>query len=295
MDWGKLKSFHAAAETGSLTAAALRLNVSQSAVSRQIAALEEQVGVTLFHRHARGLLMTEAGELLHRSTVKMWTEAERAHSLLQDARDKTSGELKVNAPVALGSTWLASHLSGFIEKYPDIRITLLMDDRELDLNKFQADVALRPYQPTQPDLVARKLGSLQVTVYGSLDYFKRWGEPQTPAELDRHRLIAYRQEQVSAFEGINTPLLAGRAPDDPRTPHLIMSNLNAMLYAVESGLGLAMLPEYLVQGRDKLKPVLPELSRIGFELYFVYPIELKGSRRVAAFRDFLVKETANLA
>eukprot|EP01038_Epipyxis_sp_PR26KG_P016882 gene16882-23154_t len=128
MDWDKLKTFHAAADTGSLTAAAEKVGLSQSAVSRQIAALEDGLGVPLFHRHARGLILTGPGKVLQQSTGQMATIAAVAESNLKDARDRPQGELIVTAPIGIGATWLAPRLGGFMDAYPDVSLRLLLDD-----------------------------------------------------------------------------------------------------------------------------------------------------------------------
>lgn len=293
MDWGKLKSFHAAAETGSLTAAATKLSISQSAVSRQIAALEAQVNVTLFHRHARGLLLTEAGKLLHKSTQLIWEESNRVLSLIQDVKEKPSGLLRINAPVVLGSTWLASHLSSFMDRYPEINMELFLDDVELDLTRFEADVALRPYRPTQPDLVARKLVDIRVGLYASKSYIARYGLPETPKDLDRHKLITYGHSAANGMEILLKPLQLGRPADNPRAASLLINNIQAMMLTVNSGLGIAALPGYIVRNNENLHEVLSEEHDSAFELYYVYPMELKGSHRILAFRDYLMEETSN--
>ena len=152
MDWDKLKTFHFAAETGSLTAAAEKLGVSQSSVSRQIAALENDMGVPLFQRHARGLLLTGPGMALREFTREMAGAAVIAESTLKDAREKVIGDLKVTAPVAFGSTWLAPRLGAFADTYPETRLQIMLDDREYDLLKLEAECAIRLWAATHADL-----------------------------------------------------------------------------------------------------------------------------------------------
>src|SRR5881394_4413854 len=148
MDWDKLRIFHAVAEAGSFTHAGESLNLSQSAVSRQIGALEESLKVSLFHRHARGLILTEQGELLYRTAHDVFMKLEAARTKLTDSREKPHGELKVQTTVGLGVHWLTPRLGEFLELYPDIRITLITTEQELDLAMREADVALRLRLPT---------------------------------------------------------------------------------------------------------------------------------------------------
>ncbi|MEC9403592.1 MAG: LysR family transcriptional regulator, partial [Pseudomonadota bacterium] len=143
MDWDKLRIFHAAAQAGSFTHAGDTLHMSQSAVSRQVSALEHDLGVPLFHRHARGLLLTEQGELLYRTANDVLMKLEAVQSSLTDSKEKPSGALRVTTTVGLGSTWLTSRIRSFIDLYPDVDLHLIFDDDELDLGMREADVAIR--------------------------------------------------------------------------------------------------------------------------------------------------------
>src|SRR2546421_5688721 len=189
MDWDKLKVFHAAAEAGSFTHAGEQLGLSQSAVSRQVSALEQDLSVPLFHRHARGLILTEQGELLYRTAHDVLMKLEAAGTKLTDSREKPNGELRVNTTPGLGVHWLTPRLGEFLDLYPDIRMTLITSEQELDLAMREADVAIRLRLPVQPDLIQRKLFSMHFHAYASPEYLKRFGTPRTPEELDKHRLL----------------------------------------------------------------------------------------------------------
>jgi len=134
MDWDKLKVFHAAAEAGSFTHAGEQLGLSQSAVSRQVSALEQELSVSLFHRHARGLILTEQGDLLFRTAHDVFMQLQAARAKLTDSRERPSGDLKIQTPPALGINWLIPRLGEFTALYPDIRITLIVSDEDLDLS-----------------------------------------------------------------------------------------------------------------------------------------------------------------
>ena len=124
MDWDKLKVFHAAAEAGSFTHAGEQLGLSQSAVSRQVSALEQELAVSLFHRHARGLILTEQGELLYRTAHDVFMKLEAARAKLTDSRERPNGDLRVTTTPGIGVHWLTPRLGEFIELYPEVRITL---------------------------------------------------------------------------------------------------------------------------------------------------------------------------
>ncbi|WOR13709.1 LysR family transcriptional regulator [Hyphomonas sp. FCG-A18] len=290
MDWDKLKSFHAAAETGSLTAAGNRLNISQSAVSRQIAALEQQLGVSLFQRHARGLVLTDAGHTLYRSTSEMATAAQGASAALRDQQDIAQGELTVTAPVAFGSTWLVPRLGRFMDRHEDMRVDLRLDDGEnYDLLKLEAECAIRLWAADKADLIQRKLGTVGTSLYASPSYLATHGTPETPEELDQHRIIAYG-DIASPMDKMSFAQRVGRDDTEPRKAALLVNNVPAMLRAVAAGIGIADLPDYMASAVPDLKKVLPEHRGPQFDLYFVYPSDLKRSKRVSAFRDFLTKE-----
>jgi len=167
MDWDKLRVFHAVAEAGSFTHAGEALNLSQSAVSRQISALEESLSVPLFHRHARGLILTEQGELLYATAREVFAKLAMTEGLLTESKDRPKGPLKVTTSVAFGSIWLTPRIREFLELYPDIQVAMVVDDSELDLSMREADVAIRMSPPRQPDLVQRHLMTVRVHLYAS--------------------------------------------------------------------------------------------------------------------------------
>ena len=292
MDWDKLRVFHAVAEAGSFTHAGESLNLSQSAVSRQISALEESLSVPLFHRHARGLILTEQGELLFRTAREVFAKLAMAESLISESKDRPKGPLKITTTVAFGSIWLTPRIREFMELYPEIQVSLVVDDSELDLSMREADVAIRMSPPRQPDLIQRHLVSVQVHIYASPDYIKKYGMPQRPEDLDTHRLIVYGEDSRPPVPGVNWLLDAGAKPGQDRRPILSVNNTYGMLRAVISGLGLASLPDFVAYENNALVRVLPELAGPPNEAYFVYPEELRASKRISVFRDFLLRKVA---
>ncbi|WP_417672348.1 LysR family transcriptional regulator [Roseibium sp.] len=297
MDWDKLRIFHAAAQAGSFTHAGDTLNMSQSAVSRQVSSLEHDLGVPLFHRHARGLLLTEQGELLYRTARDVLMKLEAVQGRLTDSKEKPSGVLKVTTTVGLGSTWLTSRINDFINLYPDVELQLIFDDDELDLGMREADVAIRLRQPTQPDLIQRKLFTVHFHVFASPTYLKRFGTPVAIDEIDKHRIITFGEQAPAYLRDMNWLDTAGRPALDPRKSVLKVNNLVAIKRAVQAGVGIAILPDYIIEKDTNLVQVLSELEDKvpSFDTYFVYPSELKNTARITAFRDFLVTNAENWA
>jgi len=288
MDWDKLKVFHAAAEAGSFTHAGEQLGLSQSAVSRQVSALEQELAVALFHRHARGLILTEQGELLYRTAHEVFMKLESVRAKLTDSRERPNGDLKVTTTAGLGVHWLTPRLGEFVDLYPDIRVTLITTDEELDLAMREADVAIRMRQPTQPDLIQRKLFSVKSHAYASPEYLKRFGTPRTHDDLDQHRIVLLGGNVPPHLQNRKWLTEIGRSGKDARSPHLVINNVLGILRACQRGIGIAMLPDYLVEENGGLVQLFEDT--VTLDAYFVYPEELKTVARVQAFRDFLVSK-----
>jgi DNA-binding transcriptional LysR family regulator len=292
MDWDKLRIFHAVAEASSFTRAGEQLNLSQSAVSRQISALEDSLHTPLFHRHARGLLLTEQGELLFRTVRDVFNKLQLAEQQLTETKDRPSGLLRVTTTVALGTIWLSPRISEFIDAYPDIRINLMVEDEELDLGMREADCAIRVTPPRQADLIQRHLLSVHVHVFAAPAYLKKHGVPKTAVDLDNHRIVVYGEDPRPPFPGVNWLLDAGMEPGRRREPALLVNNLYAILRAVENGAGIAAFPDYVAQESSKIVQILPGLEGPTYEAYFVYPEEMRNSKRIEVFRDFLLRKIA---
>jgi DNA-binding transcriptional LysR family regulator len=295
LDWDRVRIFHAVAEVGSFTRAADRLGLSQSAISRQIGALEEHLGTPLFHRHARGLVLTEQGEILLETSSEVARRMAVVESKLGESRDQPAGLLRVHTTVGVGTIWLTAHLAEFAETYPEISISMLVTDAELDLSMREADVAIRLQRPTQSDLIQRRLMTVHTHLYATAAYLERHGTPETPQDLDRHRLVVYGENVNLPVPTLNWSLVAGLDEDElapRRRPVLQINNVYGMLRAVESGLGLASLPDYISTHSPTLQRILPDLEGPSFTAYFVYPEELRSSKRVAVFRDFLLRKVA---
>lgn len=293
MDWDKLRVFHAVAEAGSFTHAGETLNLSQSAVSRQISALEEALQVPLFHRHARGLILTEQGESLNRTVREVFAKLAMTEALLTESKEKPAGRLKVTTTVGFGSTWLAPRLQGFLDMYPDVTMTLLLDDTDLDLAMREADVAIRMHPPKQPDLVQRHLMQITWLVVAHPDYLARHGTPTRPEELDEHKIILFGDYRPPVPD-IDWLAEAGRRAGQPRRALLEVNSLHAMALAIRSGMGIGVLPDWMTDDLDGLTRLLPDLKAPKVEVYFVYPEELRNSKRVAVFRDFLLARLQEL-
>lgn len=296
IDWDQLRIFHTVVGAKSFTRAGRILNLSQSAVSRQMAALERSIRVSLFHRHAQGLVLTEPGEEFYKAVSDVFKRVAVGLVCMNEYRDSPKGPLKITTSVAFGSSWLTSRINTFHLLYPDISVSLLLvDNIELDLFLRQAEVAIRFARQTHPNLIQRHLMSIRYRVFASKDYLARHGTPTKPEDLDHHDIVVYGEEIPGPVTDLDWLLEAGAPAGTRREPTLRVNSVYAIYRAVRSGLGIGALPHYLSDEAPDLVEILPELEGPRMDAFLVYPEELRHSRRIAAVRDFLVKEATEYA
>ena len=289
MDWDKLRIFHAVADAGSLTHAGEALGLSQSAVSRQIRALEESLNATLFHRHARGLILTEQGELLFDATSAMSKRLDAAAARIRDSEEEVFGELRVTTTTGFGSLWLSRRLHRFYETYPDLKIDLMLEERVLDLPMREADVAIRMKEPSQADLIRKRLMGVRMRLYASPAYLEQAGQPERLEDIASHRLICQNPSSVQVSAGAS--LVQHLMTFNIRST-LTVNNYFGVLQGVLSNLGIGVLPDYLMHDFPDLVRVLDGVESNEVPVFLAYPEELRQSRRIAAFRDFVQSEIA---
>ncbi|QDY69206.1 LysR family transcriptional regulator [Qingshengfaniella alkalisoli] len=289
MDWDKLRIFHAVADAGSLTHAGETLHLSQSAVSRQIRALETSLNTTLFHRHARGLILTEQGELLFDTTSSMIKRLEATAARIRDSEEEVYGELRVTTATGFGSLWLAPRLTSLYDKYPDLKIDLMLEERVLDLPMREADVAIRMKEPSQADLIRRKLMTINMRLFATPQYLEKHGRPVRMSDISDHRLICQSPSsaQVAAGAQLVQTLLSEQIPS-----MLTVNNYFGVLQATVSHLGIGVLPDYVTEMYPDLQTILPELDSADVPVYLAYPEELRHSKRIEIFRDFVTEQIA---
>lgn len=288
MDWDKLRIFHTVASAGSFTHAGEKLGLSQSAVSRQIRTLEDSLQTSLFNRHARGLILTDEGETLFETTKDVLSKIHVTEQKILEGTEIPRGNLKITTTSSFGSTWMMHNIKKFMDQYPDIHVQMLIGDEDYDLLTRQADVAIRFHPTVHLDLIQRKISTFHYNLYASHSYLNEFGRPQSVEDLDEHNLITYGNLATSPIENIDWILEAGAGKK--RSPILEINNIYGVLQAVKSGIGIGSLPDYLVQGYMNITKVLENSQAHEFPAYFVYTQELRKSKRIAAFRDFIEQE-----
>ena len=292
MDWDKLRVFHTVAQSKSLTRAGEILSLSQSAVSRQISALEERLGIALFHRHARGLMLSEQGDILFRTVSEMVSKLQMTENALAEASAKPKGPFRITAPAALGNIWLAQIIKEFSDLYPEIEVTLFCEDRELDLGLREADAAIRLYPSKSPDVVQKPIMTLHNSLYASNDYLRIHGVPKAVAELAQHKIIGFEGTHNLPFPEVNWLLERQDVRASGGKASFKVNSLMAMRTLVKQGVGIAALPDYMMYRSRHISKVLEEVSGPVTEAYYLYPMELKSSKRISVFRNFILQKIA---
>ena len=287
MDWDKLKIFYAVAEAGSFTRATINLNLSQSAISRQIQSLEEDLKVQLFERHARGLTLTENGEYVFKTAHEVISKLKDVETSLSDQKNKPTGRLTITTVRSFGTHWLTPRIQEFMQLNPNIEVELIFDDKELDLSTRQADIGIFMRRPKQLNYIQRKLVDINYHIYGSSKYLETHGMPKTVNDLNKHKFISFGKGAPSPVYNPDWALKIGMKDNKKRKSVMKVNSVMGLLLAVESGVGLAALPEYLVSSSNNVIKVLPNSAGPITEAHFVYPQSLKNVARVQAFRNFL--------
>ena len=290
MDWDKLRIFYTAAATGNLTHAGHTLNLSQSAVSRHITALEHALQAPLFHRHARGLVLTEQGEVLYSTVREVAAQLTSTKAVLDEVRSTPRGEISISTDAAFGAFWLVPHLKRFTEQFPDIRLTIRLNGGESNLVMREADVAITMTVPHQPDLVRLPLFTHQLQIYAASNYLARCGHPKTVTDLDHHQIVAYTGGGRMTDDPTQWLLEVGADRRTTRQPIMTIDDISGAIRATESGMGIGIFPPFAIGPTSKMVRILPDFPTPETTAYFTYPAELRSSKRIRVFRDFLVEE-----
>lgn len=278
-------------EAGSFTAAADKLGLSQSAVSKSVNRLEEHMGTRLLNRSTRKLSLTEAGAVLHQRGKHALAELEEAELEVARLQSEPRGVLRVNAPMSFGILHVAPLVAEFLERYPALTIDLQLDDRLIDLVEEGFDCAIRIKALTDSTLVAKKLGPCRQVICASPEYLKRHGTPKTPDELKDHPVLVYTYRTTPLEWILRGP--DGKPAKIETNARLYCNNGIALTQAALKGLGIVVPPTFYI-GKEleegKLVPILSEytvLPELG--IHAVYPERRHLSPKVRAFIDFLAE------
>jgi len=280
--------FVAVVESGGFSAAAQKLGVSKSAVSKRITQLEASLGVRLLHRTTRTLSLTEAGERYLEHAVEALAAARQAEDAVTELQGEPQGKLNISSPMSFGRLHVAPLIPKLLKRYPKLQIELVMDDRAVDLVASGFDVAIRSGSGNLPTstLIARKLAPLRQVLCASPDYIANFGLPGTPADLTKHNCVIF---SVSSDGSEWTLAGSGEPVTVPVTGNYRVNNSEALLEALREGIGIGRLPTF-VAGPDlksgRLVQVLTSHHIPDHAFYAVFPEREYLPAKVRAFVDF---------
>lgn len=288
LDWDKLKSFYRVVKLGGFTKASIKMGVNQSSVSRQVQRLERQLGVKIFDRSYKELKLTKEGEILFEITHKMVSDAASIESLLSKGKNEPQGTLKVATTIALASMWLPYYVNSFFEKYPDMKLTIIGDDNELDLNIREADASIRPFMLYHDDYIQKHITTFNLRLYASQSYLETFGDPKTAEDLDNHRLITFGDDTTHPYGNINWLLRIGRKNKQSRIPFMKINVGPGILMMAERGVGIvALSKEYMEANDSKLINILPHIEGPAVDIFYTYPKQSIGYKNIEVFGKYL--------
>ncbi|HJQ64509.1 MAG TPA: LysR family transcriptional regulator [Burkholderiales bacterium] len=288
-DLERMAVFARVVETRSFSGAARDLGLSKSLVSKRVTQLEHSVGARLLNRTTRNMSLTEAGAMFYEHCARIVSELEEAKLAVGRLHSEPRGVLKITASVAFGTLHIAPMLAEFLPLYPKLKIDMAITDRFVDLAEEGYDVAVRIAKEPAPNLVARRLAAVNRQICATPEYFKRHGVPKTPTDLERHNCLTY-----TYFNPQDPWRLRGPEGDIsvPASGDLRVNDDEALSQAVLGGLGIALLPTFII-GKElqngKLQAVLSDYVPLEQHIYAVYLPNRQLSAKVRAFIDYIVK------
>lgn len=287
-DWNQAKAFLATAEEGSLSAAARALKLSQSTLSRQVDALEQELGLVLFERVGKGLLLTPSGQALLEQVRAMGDAATRVSLSAAGNSDSIEGSICISASEVYAALVLPPIVAKLHRVEPLIKIEILASNAASDLQRREADIAIRNFPPTQPDLIARKVRNAHLRLYAAQEYLDGIGNPKLPYDLQEAEFISIDSSGMF-LKGLNALGLNVTERNFP----ILSENILVMWELVKEGLGIGILDDVLGDAEPRVRRVLPELEPLVLPVWLVVHRELDTSRRVRVVFDLLVAELAS--
>lgn len=284
-DWNKARAFLVTAEEGSLSAAARALGMAQPTLGRQVDGLEQELGAVLFERVGRGLTLTPSGMVLLEHVRGMGEAAGRVSLAALGQSQALEGSISISASETYAAVLLPPIVTKLRREEPGIHVEIVVANHASDLLRREADIAIRNFRPTEPDLIAKKIGMADAILYAAPDYVAKLGHPQTPSDL-RHAYFVNMDRTGGMLKGLNS---LGLGLTEANFPILTESYL-VMWELVKQGAGIGILDAQIGDAEPDVVRVLPDLEPLTFPIWLVAHRELTTSRRIRRVYDFLVEE-----
>jgi DNA-binding transcriptional LysR family regulator len=284
-DWNKARAFFVTAEEGSLSAAARALGMAQPTLGRQVDGLEQELGIVLFERVGRGLTLTPGGLELLEHVRDMGEAAGRVSLTALGQSQALEGTICISASETYAAVLLPSIITKLRKMEPGIQVEIVVANHASDLRRREADIAIRNFRPTEPDLIARKIGDADAVLYATPDYIAKIGSPTKPYDL-RHADFVNMDHGGMMLKGLNTLGLGLTEKNFP----LLTENYLVMWELVRQGAAIGILDAYIGDADPTVRRVLPDLEPLVFPIWIVAHRELTTNRRIRMVYDFLANE-----
>ena len=277
-------------ESGSFTAAAERLSLSKSVVSKYLTRLENRLGARLLNRTTRRLSLTEVGQAFYERSRRGLQEIDAAQAEVSRLQAAPRGTLRLNTPMSFGILHIAPALADFLSRYPELSVDMNLDDRQVDVIEEGFDVSVRISELPDSSLVARRLGPCRHAVVASPAYLAQQGIPRTPNDLRAHNILTYRYQESALDWHFRSP--AGKAVSVTVAGSVRMNNSLALREALLSGLGITRTPTFVAGQairQGQLINLLDGYETLQLSIYLVYPQRRYLAPKVRAFVDFMAE------
>lgn len=284
-DWNKARAFLVTAEEGSLSAAARALGMAQPTLGRQVDGLEQELGIVLFERVGRGLTLTPSGLELLDHVRDMGEAAGRVSLTALGQSQALEGTICISASETYAAVLLPPIIAKLRIMEPGIQVEIVVANHASDLRRREADIAIRNFRPTEPDLIAKKIGDADAILYATPDYIGKIGNPTKPYDL-RHADFVNMDHGGMMLKGLNT---LGLGLTEANFPLLTESYL-VMWELVRQGAAIGVLDAHIGDADPIVRRVLPDLEPLVFPIWLVAHRELSTSRRIRRVYDFLADE-----
>ena len=281
-DWNQIRAFLTTAETGSLSAAARSLGLTQPTLSRQVSALEKELGLLLFERIGRSLELTQAGLELLEHTRAMGDAANRMTLTASGQIQSIDGEVRITATDILSVHYLPAFLKDLFKEAPNLKVDVVAVNDIRDLMRREADIAIRHVRPTQPDLIAKLVVEASGNFYASKGYIQKHGMPRSKADLSQHKFVSFGDtaQMISFMQNIDVKL------DESNFSLGSENGLVAWQFALE-GFGICVMDELYAETHSEMVRLLPKSQSVKFPIWLATHRELHTSRRIRLVFDML--------
>jgi len=295
-DLNRLRTLHAVAKAGGVSYAAEELGILQPSITRQLQALEKELGIPLFERKYRGMALTNEGSMLFEVINNFMHDLEDTLALMCENEEEPQGQLRIVATMGVINIWMMRYVTAFMEEYPKIKIGLIGEDRDIIGRLADCDAAIGPFIPHREDLIQKHLLSYHLKLYASPKYLDKFGYPKKLSDLDNHRLIAFYSDKPGILGNVDWILTVGCKDGKKRTPYLQVNSSIGLLQAAVNGIGIICFGVESIDYYQEadLVDLFPGISGHVVDYYYIYKEKYEKLKKIICFYEFLKEKIGEL-